>query len=44
MQRKLLAALIAGAIILAGGIAIYKNQPHDGGRTTKADSARTAMD
>jgi hypothetical protein len=44
VRGRFLAALIAGAITLSGGIIIYKSQPHEGGRTTKAESAKTATD
>ena len=42
MRWTFLAALIAGIIALSGGIALYKSQPPEGGRTTKAESAKTA--
>ena len=41
MRRSFLVTLIAGIIALSGGIVLYKSQPHDGGRTTKAESAKT---
>jgi hypothetical protein len=44
VRRNLLVALIAGAIVLSGGIALYKSGSHDGGRTTKAEAAKTATD
>ena len=42
MHRTFVVALIAGIIALSGGIALYKSQPLEGGRTTKAESAKTA--
>ncbi|HXI06702.1 MAG TPA: hypothetical protein VNJ49_10265 [Bradyrhizobium sp.] len=43
VHRNFVAALIAGMVALGGGILIYKSQPHDGGRTTKAQSAAAAQ-
>jgi len=40
VRRSFLVALIVGIVALSGGIALYKSQPHDGGRTTKAESAK----
>jgi hypothetical protein len=42
VRRTFIVALIAGVIALSGGIALYKSQPLGGGRTTKAESAKTA--
>jgi outer membrane murein-binding lipoprotein Lpp len=44
MRRNLIAALVIGGLLLAGGISLYKADTGDAGRTTKAVSAKTVSD
>ena len=43
MSRNLIVAIVAGALVLAGGITIYKmDKGGEPGRTSKEVSAKTA--
>jgi len=41
-NRNFIMVLVAAAIILAGGIYVYKTRALDGGPTSKSISAKTA--